>query len=101
MTDPTGGPAFPRPYSKDDYGDYPQAVEAQSGMTLHQYFVGQALANPAICNGDAPEWQLRAWFGETAMGITSSRITARQAVQAADSALAMLQARTKESGHDD
>ena len=91
MTDPTGGPAFPQ-----QCADALDVGMVHAGMTLHQYFVGQALANPAICNGDAPEWQLRAWFGETAMGITSGRITARQAVQAADSAMAMLAARTKE-----
>ena len=35
--------AFPRPYSKDDYGDYPVACKEQDGMTLRDYFAGQVL----------------------------------------------------------
>jgi len=34
--------AFPRPFSKDDTGDYPREVWQQAGMTLHDWFVGQA-----------------------------------------------------------
>jgi len=37
----TGGPAFPRPGEKDGYGCI---VKGQSGMTLRDYFAGQALA---------------------------------------------------------
>ena len=47
-----GGPAFPRAGVKDGYG---KVVGDASGMTLRDWFAGQALAgilaNPTIANG--------------------------------------------------
>ena len=40
---PENPPAFPRPYSKDDFGDFVQDCPPQSGMTLRDWFAGQAL----------------------------------------------------------
>lgn len=39
--------AYPRPYSVDDGGDFIISHEAQDGMTLRDYFAGQALAGMA------------------------------------------------------
>ena len=51
----TGGAAFPRPWS----GGY----EEQDGMTLREYYIGQALANPEIVKfaSKMQEEQCRAW----------------------------------------
>jgi hypothetical protein len=43
---PTGGPAFPRSGVKDGYG---KVVGDESGMTLRDWFAGQALAG--FCSG--------------------------------------------------
>lgn len=50
---------------------------------LYQWYLGQALANPAICTGEASQWQLKTWFGER-NGITRMEIIVRQAREAAD-----------------
>lgn len=57
-------------------------------MGLRDYFAGQALANPAICDGKAPEWQLRKWFGEHATNITREQIISKQAHAVADAMIA-------------
>ena len=48
MTIRDGGPAFPRPVSEDRaQGDQPdgnRTIGEQSGMTLRDYFAGQAIA---------------------------------------------------------
>ena len=49
--------AFPRPYSKDDYGDYPVACQEQDGMTLRDYFAGLSLSG--ILGNSAVEQSLR------------------------------------------
>ena len=36
-------PAFSRPASRDDSGDYPCTLEAQSGLTKREYFAALAL----------------------------------------------------------
>jgi hypothetical protein len=47
MTDETGGPAFPRPYSQhEDSSLNLESFEQQDGMTLRDYFAAKAL--PAI-----------------------------------------------------
>lgn len=74
-----GGPAFPH------------KSQVQSGMTLRDWFAGQALANPAICTGSAQIWELKAWFGGEA-GVTRGQIVAAQAHEYAD---AMLKERDK------
>ena len=45
MSDPKdGGPAFPRPMSQDGDGSRAEAFVAQDGMSLRDWFAGQALA---------------------------------------------------------
>jgi hypothetical protein len=61
------------------------------GMTLRDYYAGQALANPAICDGNPGKWVLEKWFGDRG-GIMPGEIVARQAGEYAD---AMLTERTK------
>lgn len=63
--------------------------EVFPGMTLLDYFAGQALSNSRICTGEATEYQLREWFGDRG-GITKEEIVAKQALSYAD---AMLEAR--------
>lgn len=49
-----GGPAFPRPYSQDEFGDYARPVHDQDGMSLRDWFAGQVLTRLAdIYNGQA------------------------------------------------
>jgi len=43
MEKPHDQPAFPRPFSLDDYGDKLDRYKQQDGMTLRQYYAGQAL----------------------------------------------------------
>jgi hypothetical protein len=73
-----GGPAFPREYTH----------KGCSGMSLRDWFAGQALCNPAICTGQASDWKLRASFGEHRTAITRQEIAAKQAWQYADAMLA-------------
>lgn len=67
----------------------PFAEPERSGMSLRDYFAGQALGNPAICTGSAPEWRLKAWFGDRA-GIRPEEIVAKQARAYADAMLTEL-----------
>lgn len=60
-----GGPAFPRPFSWDEaphsgmvQGDRAQAYEEQAGMSLRDYFAGQALIGILTTSG-APAWSLK------------------------------------------
>lgn len=49
MTQNDGGPAFPRPHSeRNEFEEY----YGQKGMTLRDWFAGQALSNPDICRRD-------------------------------------------------
>jgi hypothetical protein len=61
----------------------------QGGMTLRDYFAGQALANPTLCTGKADERDLQRWFGGRC-GIERWEVAAKQA---GDYAAAMLAAR--------
>ncbi len=52
--------AFPRPWSKDDYGGCHVEVKAQEGMTLRDWFAGQALqsiANPVVRRDFGLSWK--------------------------------------------
>jgi hypothetical protein len=73
----------------DNQIDNDVTIPAVAGMTLRDYFAGQALSNPVLCSGDAMEWQLRAWFGDQ-FGITREQIASMQARSYANS---MLEAR--------
>lgn len=75
---PGGGPAFPLHHTP-----YP-------GMTLRDWFAGQALSNSDLCTGRAPDWRLTEWFGEHRTAIEQYEIAAAQAYAYAD---AMLKAR--------
>lgn len=78
--DSVGGPAFP------NGPDNESGWCAEYGMSLRDYFAGQALTNAAICTGVAMEYELRAWFGEQC-GITRYQILAKQALEYADALL--------------
>lgn len=68
-----GGPAFPRPFSKDEtYAD--ERIEAQDGMTLRDYFAAKAMQGLNSSNGptwfadsDVPEMARRAYLMADAM----------------------------------
>lgn len=47
---PDGGSAFPR--TPEDYDDIRQAAERIGGMSLRDYFAGQALGNAAVHNAN-------------------------------------------------
>ncbi|WP_426163024.1 hypothetical protein [Sandarakinorhabdus sp. DWP1-3-1] len=63
------------------------AYEGRSGMTLRDWFAGQALANPTICTGHADERHYQRWFGGRT-GIERWEIVAKQAGDYADAMLA-------------
>lgn len=80
----TGGPAYPRPASIDNTTATP--VGPQSGMSLLDYYVGQALAgilsNPNETTGMAIRAMLRGGnaavgLGEAAVGMAISALAAR------------------------
>jgi hypothetical protein len=49
-----GGPAFPRPTSRDEHSnDRPYQVPEQDGMSLRDYFAAAALAHPYTQSRDA------------------------------------------------
>lgn len=88
MSKDDGGPAFPQPTNEGFRFD---------GMSLHDWFAGQALSNPAICNGIPGAGEIVNWFGKNASCITRYQIAA---MQASDHADAMLAARTKGPSND-
>jgi hypothetical protein len=53
MKDKTGGPAFPRPLSLNVNGE---AAWEQDGMTLRDWFAGQALPWILRAHLGSPEW---------------------------------------------
>jgi len=75
-----GGPAFA--HGNPEQGGDP-------GMSLRDWFAGQALSNPAICTGTAQyQYEIDAWFGPGCTGITRYQIAAAQAGDYADAMLA-------------
>jgi hypothetical protein len=63
---------------------------------MRDWFMGQALANPSICTGQASEAQLSIWFpGPGSGAITRFEIAAKQAERQAD---AMMKARSSVLG---
>lgn len=83
-------PAFPCRTKANTSSD-PLATPREvifTGMTLRDWFAGQALANRTICSGSEPEWQLSIWFGKYSSGITRQQIVTRQAFAHADAMLA-------------
>lgn len=57
MVKDDGGPAFPIFHAQ-----FRGAITP--GMSLRDWFAGQALSNPAICNGDVDDQQIGKWFGQ-------------------------------------
>lgn len=55
------------------------------GMTLRDWFAGQALS--AGVSTEAKEYELQAWFGRHATGITGAEIAAARAYEIADAML--------------
>lgn len=50
-----GGSAFPRPHSHDLFNE--ESCPAQRGMTLRDYFAGQALAGDLSAMGETFNWE--------------------------------------------
>lgn len=67
-------PAFPRDHAHDGH----------NGMSLRDCYAAAALSNPALCTGQAQDYEIRAWFGKDACGITRAQIVERQAHDYAD-----------------
>jgi len=72
-----GGEAFPVAATDTNY--------FQPGMSLRDWYAGQALC---LTTGTVPDWQLVAWFGKNASGITTEQIRAAQAFAIADAMIA-------------
>jgi hypothetical protein len=75
--------AFPAQF----YSSGGTPLSPREGMSLRDWFAGQALADPAICTGTAPDYDLTRWFGDRC-GIMRHEIAARQAGDYADAMLA-------------
>ena len=83
-----GGPAFPQ-NDLSSYGMGP-AECSNGGMTLRDWFAGQAMSNPELVDGCASNRLLDEWFGKGSCNIDSAKVAAKQAYRYAD---AMLEAR--------
>lgn len=80
----TDKPAFPRPFSRDvDAGIF---FDGQEGMTLRDYFAGQALvgfcANPQLSKDfvklNIGPRENNKWHGETAYKMADAMLEARE-----------------------
>jgi hypothetical protein len=91
MSKNDGGPAFP--HEGRDNGPGNIKGWPHDGMSLRDWFAGQALSNPALCTGEAMDWQLSVWFGKDSIGIRRDEIASKQAFVYAD---AMLKARKQQ-----
>lgn len=58
-----GGPAFPRPISHDGNGPRAECFPSQDGMSLRDWFAGQAIAGVlGYGSGDiAQDWETANW----------------------------------------
>lgn len=83
-----GGPAFPRPFSNTGNAyDYTQSIGEQDGMSLRDWFAGQALAGLEIRSDGAysdfdremelPELHAN-WTATAAYRIADAMLAARQ-----------------------
>jgi hypothetical protein len=57
-------------------------------MSLRDWLAGQALSNPAICDGHAEPWEIKRWFGPDRTRVERAEIVAKQAWEYADAMLA-------------
>jgi len=71
-----------------DSGD--AALDAMIRAAVRRDLAAQAMQNPAICTGQASEYDLADWFGGRA-GIRREEIAAKQAARYADALLAELE----------
>lgn len=72
-----GGPAFPRPYSETNPArGEPEYEPGQSGMTLRDWFAGQALAGLSSRYGDDKEYA--SWVND-AYEFADAMLRAREA----------------------
>lgn len=83
-----GGQAFPSEFFETEHGDRVEAFAGSPGMTLRDWFAGQALmlAQADYAKG-IPEYDLRAMFGGR-MGLRKEEIIAALAGRYADAMLA-------------
>jgi hypothetical protein len=87
-----GGAAFPMKealtahFNPDQYSSH--------GMTLRDYFAGQALASSNLRVENLHDYELIAMFGKDRVGIDRHEIAAAQAYRWADAMLAARKART-------
>lgn len=88
-----GAPVFPGFFSGHEGNAANTKFKPVGGLTLRDWFAGQALANSAICTGVARDYQLVAWFGDRG-GIRREEVVAAQAHEFAD---AMIAARSTET----
>jgi hypothetical protein len=71
-----GGPAFPRPTSTDEASERCNVFYAQDGMTLRDWFAGQALSN-AYTQADVDPDRIARWSYELADAMLAARKGAR------------------------
>ena len=85
-----GGPIFPAAgaYVHSPFQHGPVFQPPAPGMSLRYWFAGQALSNPAICDGHAEQWEIKRWFGPERTGVERAEIVAKQAWEYADAMLA-------------
>lgn len=71
MSEKDGGPAFPAALAVGADGLF---FSAEMGMTLRDWFAGQALAGCiAACNGDLPNDKVAAWAYKQADAMLKER----------------------------
>ena len=71
MSNKTGGPAFPRPASADPLFD--ARCQAQTGMTLRDYFAAKAMQGWIVSNVEASNKQ----FAEAAYEMADAMLAER------------------------
>ena len=70
-----GGPAFPKPYSTDEHKDQCNTGFEEQGMSLRDYFAGQALAGLL----SDPHWPDAPHISQLAYEFADAMVTARDA----------------------
>lgn len=86
-------PAFPFTYMQTD-PNYPPEQRVHVGMSLRDWFAGQALAGGMVSD-TMKEYQLAAAFGSHRTGITREEIIVANAYRLADAMLAQSPQDTK------
>lgn len=76
--------AFPRPDERNPDGA--GIIQGSHGMTLRDWFAGQVA--PTIDPREFRGWQLDAWFGKGAFGVTDAQMIAAASYDIADAMIA-------------